>query len=190
LKLQEYLFKKASHPIAVWIVGFLTLLDSIFLFVPPEIFMTPPIVANKKRAVPVVIAASIGSLVGGAITYAIGFWLYRSVGIWLIDHFASQAQFAAAQGLFNKYGLLIIIISAVTPVPYKLMALAAGFVGFNPILFLGVSSIFRTGRFAIFGYLLWRFQEQANRIVQKYFWPLTVAAIIAAILGIFLITLM
>jgi len=190
MKLQEYLLKKSSHPVAIWIVGFLTLLDSIFLFVPPEIFMTPPIVANKKRALWVVIAASIGSLIGGIITYSIGFWLYRSVGVWLIDHFSSPAQFSVAQGLFNKYGILIIIVSAVTPVPYKLMALAAGFVGFNPILFLGVSSIFRTGRFAIFGFLLWRFQEQANKIVKKYFWPITVGAIAAAILGIFLITLL
>jgi hypothetical protein len=51
---------------------------------------------------------------------------------------------------------------------------------------LGLSAIFRTGRFAIVGYLLWRFQERANAIVKKFFWPLTAAAVIIAGLGILL----
>ena len=68
-------------------------------------------------------------------------------------------------------------------------AIWLGFIGYPMWLFLGVSAIFRTGRFAIIGALLYYFQEQANTIVKKYFWPLTFGAIIAAGLGIFLISL-
>ena len=88
--------------------------------------------------------------------------------------------------MFIKHGVFIIFLTAVTPVPYKLMAICAGFMGFPAILFLGLSAIFRTGRFAIVGYLLWRFQERANAIVKKFFWPLTAAAIVIAGLGIIL----
>jgi membrane protein YqaA with SNARE-associated domain len=178
--------KKSDHPFVVWAVGILTMFESVFLFVPPEVFMAPPIIANKNKAIPVVIAASIGSLIGGAIAYLIGLWLYESVGVWLIEMFSSPDKFVTAQNLFSKYGIFIIFITAITPVPYKLMTICAGFIGFNPIIFLGISAIFRTGRFAVVGYLLWRFQEQANAITQKYFWPLMIFAILAAVCGVFL----
>ncbi len=152
--------------------------------------MTPPIVASKKRAVPTVVAASIGSIVGGAIAYMIGLWLFDSVGVWLIENFASMERFEIAKQLFIKHGVFIILLTAVTPIPYKLMAICAGFMGFPALLFLGVSAIFRTGRFAIVGYLLWRFQESANKIVKKYFWPLTAAAILIAGVGILLMFLL
>ena len=148
--------------------------------------MTPPIIANKKRAVPVVIAASLGSIVGGIIAYCIGLWLFDSVGMWIIENFASMEKFELAQSLFIRHGVFIIFLTAETPVPYKLMAITAGFMGFPAVLFLGLSAIFRTGRFAIIGYLLWRFQERANTIVKKFFWPLTAAAILLAGFGIIL----
>jgi len=189
MKLQDYLLKKSSHPIIVWVVGILTVFESIFLFVPPEVFMTPPIVADKKRAVPVVIAASIGSLIGGAISYLIGMWVFSTVGLWIINTFLCPEQFAVAQALFAKHGLFIIFLAAFSPVPYKLLAMCAGFLGFPAFLFLGLSAVFRTLRFALVGFLLWRFQEAANMIVKKYFWPLTILAILVAALGVFLMWL-
>ena len=150
--------------------------------------MTPAIVSDKKRAIPVTFAAALGSLVGGLITYLIGLWLFDSVGTWLIDNFASQEKFELTKTMFNKYGIMIIILTAVTPIPYKLLALCAGFLYYPVLVFLGVSALFRTGRFAIIGYLLWRFQEQANTIVKKYSLELTIGAIIFALLGLLIIT--
>ena len=152
--------------------------------------MTPPIIANKRRALPITVAASLGSIVGGAIAYMIGLWLFDSVGVWLINNFASMEKFQMAQDLFIRHGVFIIVLTAVTPIPYKLMAMCAGFMGFPALLFLGVSAIFRTGRFAIVSTLLYFFQERANAIVKKYFWPLTLGAIIAAGLGIGLMMLL
>ena len=186
MKISEYLLARAESKAYTWAVFILTVCESIFLFIPPEVFMTPPIIANKRRAVPVVLAASLGSIVGGIIAYCIGMWLFDSVGIWLINNFASMEKFELAQSLFIKHGIFIIFLTAVTPVPYKLMAICAGFMGFPAVLFLGLSAILRTGRFAIVGYLLWRFQERANTIVKKFFWPLTIGAIIIAGIGILL----
>lgn len=190
MKFAEYILKKSESPIYTWIVFLLTICESIFLFVPPEVFMTPPIIANKRRALPITVAATLGSIVGGAIAYMIGAWLYDSVGMWLITTFSNPELIETAiKPMFSRYGILIIVLTAVTPIPYKLLAIWLGFIGYPILLFLGVSAIFRTGRFAIVGYLLWRFQEHANTIVKKYFWPLTLGAIIAAGLGICLISL-
>ena len=187
MRFGEFMLNKADTSIYSWFVFFMTVCESIFLFVPPEVFMTPPIIANKKRAVSTVMMAAAGSLVGGAMAYMIGLWLFDSVGMWLITNFASVEKFELAQQLFIKHGVFIILMTAVTPIPYKLMAICAGFMGFPAILFLGLSAIFRTGRFAIVGYLLWRFQDKANLIVKQYFWPITLAAIVFAGVGILML---
>ncbi len=190
MKISEFILKKSESPAYSWIVFFLTICESIFLFIPPEVFMTPPIIANKKRALPITVAAALGSLVGGAIAYLIGMWLFDSVGIWLIQTFSNPELIETAiKPMFSKYGILIIVLTAVTPIPYKLLAIWLGFIGYPIWLFLGVSAIFRTGRFAVVGLLLYLFQERANYIVKKYFWPLMVLAIVAAVFGIGLISL-
>ena len=190
MKFAEYILSKSESRTYSWIVFILTICESIFLFIPPEVFMTPPIIANKKRAVPITIAASLGSIVGGAIAYMIGAWLWDSVGLWLINTFSNPDLIEnAIKPMFSKYGILIIVLTAVTPIPYKLLALWLGFIGYPIWIFLGVSAIFRTGRFATIATLLYFFQERANAIVKKYFWQLTIGAIIAAGLGVGLIAL-
>ena len=152
--------------------------------------MTPPIIANKKRAVPITIAASLGSIVGGILAYMIGAWLWDSLGQWIINTFTNPELIETAiKPMFSKYGILIIVLTAVTPIPYKLLAIWLGFIGYPLWIFVAVSAIFRTGRFAIIATLLYFFQERANAIVKKYFWPLTISAIIAAGLGVGLISL-
>lgn len=190
MKFAEYILSKSESRAYSWIVFLLTVCESIFLFIPPEVFMTPPIIANKKRAVPITVAAALGSIVGGAIAYMIGAWLWDSLGLWIINTFSNYELIETAiKPMFSKYGILIIVLTAVTPIPYKLLALWLGFIGYPMWIFLGVSAIFRTGRFATIAALLYFFQERANAIVKKYFWPLTIGAIIAAGLGIGLIGL-
>lgn len=187
MKLSEYLLSKAEARWYWWVVFVMTVFESIFLFIPPEVFMTPAIVANKKRAVPITLAAALGSIVGGAIAYAIGVWLFDSVGAWLIQQFASMdaiTYLEQVRALVDKWGVLIIVATAFTPIPYKLLGICLGFLNYPIILFVAVSAIFRTGRFAIVGTLLYFFQERANVIVKKYFWPITIGAILAALVGI------
>jgi len=189
MKLVHKILDYSAKPWYAWVVFLMTICESIFLFIPPEVFMTPAIVADKKRAVPITVAAALGSIVGGAIAYMIGLWLFDTVGIWLIQHVASMEKFELTQSLFNQYGILIIILTAVTPIPYKVLAICAGFLQYPVLVFLGVSAIFRTGRFAIIGFLLWKFQGFANTLVKKYAWQLTLAAIIFAMAGLAIIML-
>ena len=190
MKIVESILKKSEHPAYAWMVFALTMCESVFLFIPPEVFMTPPILANRRRAIPITIAAAAGSFVGGAIAYMIGYWLFDSVGLFLINTFATMDKFEMVRQMFMVHGAVIIMLSAVTPIPYKLMSICAGFLGFPLWLFLAVSGIFRTARFAVIAALLYFFQARARAIVEKYFWPLSIAAIGAAGLGIGLMLLL
>ena len=181
MKFAEYILSKSETRTYSWIVFLLTICESIFLFIPPEVFMTPPIIANKRRALPITIAASLGSIVGGILAYLIGAWLWDSLGLWIVNTFTNPELIETAiKPMFSKYGILIIVLTAVTPIPYKLLAIWLGFIGYPLWIFVGVSAIFRTGRFATIATLLYFFQERANAIVKRYFWPLTIGAIVAA----------
>lgn len=190
MKFAEYLLKKAEKPAYFWVVFLMTVCESVFLFVPPEIFMTPAIIANRRRALPITVAATLGSVVGGAIAYTIGAWLWESVGMWLITTFSNPALIETTiKPMFSEYGIFIIVLTAVTPIPYKLLALWLGFIGYPLWIFLVISTFFRTCRFALISTLIYFFQERANIIVKKYFWPLVIGAIIVAGLGILLVSL-
>lgn len=187
MKCVDCLLSKAETRGYWWVVFVMTVFESVFLFIPPEVFMTPAIVANKKRALPITVAASLGSIVGGIIAYAIGVWLFDSVGAWLIQQFASMDAITyldKVRVLVDEWGVLIIVATAFTPIPYKLLGICLGFLNYPLLIFVTVSAIFRTGRFAIVGTLLYFFQERANNIVKKYFWPITIGAIVAALIGI------
>ena len=58
MKFAEYILNKSESRAYSWIVFILTICESIFLFIPPEVFMTPPIIANKKRAAKLLCALS------------------------------------------------------------------------------------------------------------------------------------
>lgn len=190
MKFVDHILSRAAHPMYSWVVFIMTLCESTFLFVPPEVFMTPAIVADRKRAVPITIAAAIGSLIGGVIAYLIGVFLYESVGMWIIENFSSMERFDAARQMFDRHGILIIVLTAVTPIPYKLIGICAGIMNYPIWIFIGVSALFRTTRFAIVGFLLWRYQARANEIVKKYFWPLTLAAVLFAVIGLTLLSIL
>lgn len=200
MKIINKILEQSTKPWYTWVVFAMTVCESIFLFIPPEVFMTPAIIAEKKRALSITLATALGSIVGGAIAYMIGYWLYDLIGTWLIATFASPqiipdpTNHAMVQAmideLLNKWGIFMIAITAVTPIPYKVLAICLGLCHYPIWLFLGVSAIFRTGRFAIVGFLLWRFQKKANDIVKKYSWQLTVGAIVFALLGLLLMTLL
>lgn len=201
MRIVNRILEKAEQPWYAWVVFVMTVFESIFLFIPPEVFMTPAIIANKKRVFSITLAAAIGSIVGGAIAYKIGAtWLYDSIGTWLVSTFADPSiipdptnkievvRIVNEQWL-NTWGFWMIAITAITPIPYKVLAICLGLCHYPLWLFLGISAIFRTGRFAIIGFLLWRFQEQANKIVKKYSWQLTIGAIVFALLGLLILTI-
>ncbi len=200
MKIIHKILDQSAKPWYTFVVFAMTVCESIFLFIPPEVFMTPAIVADKKRAWSITLAAALGSIVGGAIAYMIGYWLYDVIGTWLIATFANPqiipdaTDTVAVQNMIDtllaKWGVWMIAVTAVTPIPYKVLAICLGLCHYPIWLFLGVSAIFRTGRFAIVGFLLWRFQNTANTLVKKYSWQLTIGAIVLALFGLILMTLL
>ena len=82
----------------------------------------------------------------------------------------------------KQYGVFwFTLMGAFTPVPYTLVGMAAGFVKANLAVFIVASVVGRSIRYAIVGYLIYYYGEQALQIAQRRIW---LASFVAVALGV------
>ena len=98
----------------------------------------------------VVLVATFSSVLGALVGYAIGMY----AGGWLLERFVSESTIARLNVLVERYGSAGIFIAAVSPIPYKALALIAGAGRMDLRLFVAAGLFGRGLRFGIPGALL------------------------------------
>ena len=135
--------------------------------IPPDILLIPLVLANRRKAWLYALVATVSSVIGGWLGYAIGSYLYESFGRAVIDFYHLQAGFQAFQEKFNEYGGWIVLIKGMTPIPYKLVTIAAGVVHLDPWIFTLASIGSRAVRFFLVAGLLWQFGEPIRGFIER-----------------------
>jgi membrane protein YqaA with SNARE-associated domain len=107
------------------------------------------------------------SVAGGLVGYLIGSVLYQSVGHWLIQLYGYGDKVEAFRDLYLRYGAWIILIKGLTPIPYKIVTISAGFAGYNVLAFVGLSIISRGMRFYLIAFLLSRYGLWARAVIER-----------------------
>jgi len=78
-----------------------------------------------------------------------------------------MGRYDALKAGFDRWGVWIIIIKGMTPIPYKLVTIASGVVHFNLVEFIGASIISRSLRFFLLALILWRFGPAARSFIER-----------------------
>jgi membrane protein YqaA with SNARE-associated domain len=91
------------------------------------------------------------SYLGAVVAFYIGRLLDR---VDVVHRLMTRPKFAQNIALYKKYGGVLILISAVTPVPFATVSLISGALGFSFKSFLFWASP-RVLRFVVYGYLFW-----------------------------------
>jgi len=109
--------------------------ESSFFPVPPDVLQIALSVSKPKKSFIYALIASVGSVLGGILGYFIGLFLFDTIGSLIINSLGYQAQFNSVGDLYKSYAFLAILVSAFTPIPYKVFTIAAGFwqVGLLPL---------------------------------------------------------
>ncbi|MBU6419847.1 MAG: VTT domain-containing protein [Proteobacteria bacterium] len=134
---------------------------------PPDVLLIPMALAKPRRAFVFALIATMGSVLGGAIGYGIGYALLNRLAQPIIHFYHYEAAFAAFQHKFAEYGAAIILIKGLTPIPYKIVTIAAGAAKFNFWAFMGLSFITRGSRFLLEAVLLRFFGEPARDFIEN-----------------------
>jgi len=100
--------------------------------------------------------------------YAIGYFLYDTVGTQLLAALGLSQSFPRAACYLREYGAEIIMIKGATPIPFKLLTITAGFIAMPLLIFIGASIVSRSISFMIVGVLFRLFGAPIKAFIDKY----------------------
>ncbi len=177
-RLYDWTMGLAGRKHADWGLAGVSFLESSFFPVPPDILLIPMVLAQRRRAWILATICTISSVLGGLAGYAIGFFLFESIGSAVIDFYGYSEKFEDFSGLYNEYGAWIVFTAGVTPFPYKIITIASGVTALNFPIFIAASIVARGLRFFIVAGALWYFGEPIRRFIEKYLGPLFVLFVV------------
>lgn len=172
-RLYDWTMAKAAHPHAVWWLAVVSFAESSFFPIPPDVMLIPMVIARPNRAffyAAVCLGASVAGGLGG---YAIGYFLFETLGEPLVALYASPGALEAVREQYHEYGWWIVLGGGLTPVPYKIITVASGALGLDPLAFTGASIVGRGLRFFAVAALLWKFGPPIRSLIEERFGLMT-----------------
>ena len=139
------ILESANSPRALWIFCLVSFAESSFFPLPPDLLMIPMLLANRSLAWRLAFLGVLTSVLGGFLGYAIGYYLYGTIGEWIINTYHLSDAFAKFQHGFEEWGFWIIALKGLTPIPYKLVTIASGVARFDLVSFTIASSLGSVG---------------------------------------------
>jgi membrane protein YqaA with SNARE-associated domain len=154
--------------------------------IPPDVLLIPMVLARPRRAWWLATVCTAASVLGGALGYYIGYALFNQIARGLIEFYHYGPAFDAFQANFAKYGLWVILVKGLTPIPYKIVTIASGAAGFSFPLFMLASLITRGARFFLLAALLRAFGEPIRDFIERRL-TLVTSLVAAGVVGGFLV---
>ena len=173
-KMYHWVLSWAESPRAGLYLFILAFAESSFFPIPPDVLLIALALSVPTKAFRYALICSAGSVLGGAFGYAIGVFLFESVGRPIVDFYHFQEQFERLRGLYNEYGFWIVFTAGFTPIPYKVFTIASGLFEINFWLFMLASAIGRAGRFFLVAALIWKYGKPIREFIDRYLGWITI----------------
>ena len=173
----------AAGPHALLALLVVSFVESSFFPIPPDILLIPMILARPPQAWRLAALCTLASVAGGIVGYAIGYFLFDAIGRPVLEFYHAMASYDALKAGFAKWGVWIIIIKGMTPIPYKLITIASGVAHFDFVSFIGASIVSRSLRFFLVALLLWQFGDAARLFIERRLMLVTTLFAVALVGG-------
>lgn len=166
----------------IWGLALISFIESALLVpIITDPFLIAYILANKRNAFRAIAITTLASVIGGVAAYFIAVGFFEVVVTPYIEAATEERIHSFASG-FEEGAFLLTLTGALTPLPYTIVAMAAGLVQANFMLFILASLLGRSFRYTVEGVLVYKFGEPALKIVKKQIVVTTIisVALIAA----------
>ena len=187
-RLYRWVIRLADSPQAPWGLGLVSFAESSFFPIPPDVILVPMVLAQPRRAWLYATIATVASVLGGALGYALGALLFETLGTWLIHLYGYDNKVEALRESYQHWGAWIILIKGLTPIPYKLVTIVSGLLGYSFGLFILLSLITRGLRFFILAGLILRFGGPIRAQLEKRFGLILLGFLAIAVIGFWIAT--
>ena len=164
--------------------------ESSFFPIIPDVMLVPMILAERKHAFRLAAWCTLASVLGGMLGYAIGAFLYDSIGRWLISLYGYGDKVDEFRAFYAEWGAWVILVKGVSPIPYKVVTILSGFAAYNFPMFVLLSIITRGARFTLWAILLYLYGEPIRAFIEKRLELVLFATFIIIMTGFLLATYM
>ena len=165
-KLYDWVFSLARSRHATPALAVVSFAESSVFPIPPDVMLAPMILARPDRAYFYATVCTVASVLGGILGYAIGYFL-TDIGLTLLRFMGHSEGLAHFREWFEQWGLWVILIKGLTPIPYKLVTIASGLAAFSFPVFVAASVVTRGGRFFLEAWILKRWGPAMLEMVEK-----------------------
>ena len=134
----------AGHKSSKSILGFVSFIESFIFPIPPDVLIIPMTIAKKNEWFRIGLRATVGSVMGALLGYFIGYIFFSEIGVknfelYGVDNVSFLKDKVSSEGGVIAW-MTLLAIAGFTPVPFKLLTITSGFVGFN-LLYLSLIHI-------------------------------------------------
>ncbi|NHO31117.1 YqaA family protein [Acetobacter fallax] len=157
----------AAGPQAPFWLALLCFAEASVFPLPPETLLIPMALANRSRAWQYAAIATVASVCGGLLGWYIGAVLLAHVAMPIVHFYHAEHTLVTLQEKFRQWGVWIILIKGLTPVPYKFVTIASGAAHFAIVPFMLASLVTRGVRFFLVAGLLRRFGAPIEAFIEK-----------------------
>lgn len=131
------------------------LAESCVIPVPADPLLLALCTGAPERSLRFAGICGLGSVLGGLLGYAIGYFAFDSIGNALLEVYDPHMEvFQRIEGIYSHWGFWGVLMAAITPIPYKIFTLASGVFEFDLSQFILASVIGRNARFLLVGGLM------------------------------------
>lgn len=166
-RLYDWTLSLANSPYALWALAFVAFIESSVFPIPPDLLMIPMIIAAPRRAFLIAGVATVASVLGGILGYAIGMFAMDTIGQPILSALGKAHAMEEFSVRFNDVGFWAVLIAGITPFPYKVITIMSGATGMPVLTFITTSILARALRFFIIATLLWKFGEPIKHFIEK-----------------------
>lgn len=195
-KLYNWVLHWAETPSGPMVLFFLAMAEASFFPVPPDVLLIPLALGARLKSIKFALLCSIGSILGAIFGYGLGHFLWWEGGSnftglahFFFNHIPgfTESLFGSIQTKFEAWNFWIVFTAGFTPIPFKVFTISAGAFDINFPMFLIASTLSRSARFFLVGWLIWKYGEPIRDFIEKYFNILAVVFTILLIGGFILI---
>lgn len=176
----------ASPRAPVWL-ALVAFAESSFFPIPPDALLLPMVAARPDRAWFLATVCTVSSVLGGLLGYVIGYALYDQVALPIIHLYHYDAAAASFVESIRANGVWLVLLKGVTPIPFKIVTIAAGAVRLELVPFVLACIVTRGARFFIEAAILRRYGAPVLAAVEKRLALVVVGSVVAIVAGFLLL---
>ena len=182
-RIYDWTMRMAADKRAPWALAAVSFIESSFFPIPPDVMLVPMVLSRREKAWWYATIATVASVIGGLFGYAIGYYLYDAVGLPILKFYGREHALDSFMTFVHEYGVPAVIIKGMTPIPYKVVTIAAGVGQMNLLAFIGASIVARAMRFYLVAGLLYFVGEPIRAFIETRLALVTTAFVVLLVGG-------